>query len=262
MSKLALTAMIFWREVFFDVQEDFMSKVVAINGSPRAAKGFTAMLLAPFLEGIKEAGFEVSEFFPTRMNIKRCNCSEMNCWYKTPGKCQHTDDMDKIYPELWQAEILILATPVYVPLPGEMQDFINRLCPLMQPYLEFHEGRTRARLYQDVAIKKIVLVATGGWWEKENMDTVKRIAMELARDMNVEFAGALLRPHAAVMLNNGAPTSDAVEIFKTAKQAGYNLIKNSSIDNATLDSISRPLIPEEVYRKVCNGLLAGVARQQ
>ena len=60
-----------------------------------------------------------------------------------------------------------------------MQNFINRLTPLVNPNIEYREGRTRAQFREDVQIKEIVLVASGGWWEAENFDTVVRIVKEL-----------------------------------------------------------------------------------
>ncbi|MEO0095812.1 MAG: hypothetical protein ABIL66_07975 [candidate division WOR-3 bacterium] len=48
-----------------------------------------------------------------------------------------------------------------------MQNILNRLCPLLEPVLEFRSGRTRARLRNDVKIEKMVLIATCGWWESD-----------------------------------------------------------------------------------------------
>lgn len=39
-------------------------KVPAINSSPKMDKGNTALILAPFLEGMREAGAEVELFYP------------------------------------------------------------------------------------------------------------------------------------------------------------------------------------------------------
>ncbi len=47
-------------------------KVVAINGSPKADKGTTNMILAPFLEGMKESGAEVELFYTKKLNINPC----------------------------------------------------------------------------------------------------------------------------------------------------------------------------------------------
>jgi hypothetical protein len=68
-----------------------------------------------------------------------------------------------------EADILVLATPVYGPLPGEMQNLLNRLVPLFDSILEMRNDHTRARLRQDVKISKIVLVSTCGWWEKRQL---------------------------------------------------------------------------------------------
>ena len=73
-------------------------KVLAINSSPRMDKGNTAMILNPFLEGMREAGSEVELFYTSKLNIKPCT-GEFNCWIKTPGECYQKDDMQILYPK-------------------------------------------------------------------------------------------------------------------------------------------------------------------
>jgi multimeric flavodoxin WrbA len=138
-----------------------MTKVVAINGSPEMEKGRTAKILAPFLEGMEKAGATVELFYAKRLNVKPCD-GELYCWGKKPGECYINDSMQTLYSTLREADILVLATPVYVPLPGEMQNLLNRLVPLMDPVLKRQDGRTRARLRSDVKINKIVLVSSSG----------------------------------------------------------------------------------------------------
>ena len=215
-----------------------MTNVVAINGSPRMEKGNTARILAPFLEGMKEAGASVELFYAKRLNVKPCG-GEFYCWYKKPGECCIDDSMQPLYPKLREANILVLATPVYVPLPGEMQNLINRIMPLMNPILKRQGGRTRARLRDDVKIDKFVLVSTSGWWEMGNFGTVLRIAEELAKDVNVEFAGAILRPHAHWLTQGG---EKAEKVFGAARQAGYLLAKEGKMPRSLLKIISQPLI--------------------
>lgn len=230
-----------------------MTKVVAINGSPRMRKGNTAMILTPFIEGMEEAGAEVELFYAKRLKVEPCTGGFI-CWYQKPGECHIKDDMQLVYPKLAQAEILVLATPVYSPLPGEMQNVINRLVPLLDPLLETREGRTRARFRQEVEIRKMVVVATGGWWEKENLDTVVRIVKEFARVASVEFAGAVLRPHAFLMRDSSATrkqaefTEDGTAVVNAARRAGAELIKQGVMSEETLEMVSRPLISQEDLR--------------
>lgn len=223
-------------------------KVISINGSPRMEKGYTAIILTPFVQGMIEAGSEVELFYARRLKIKPCTCGEMYCWYNKPGECCIKDDMQLLYPQLKEADILVLATPVYIPLPGEMQNFINRLCPLIVPILENCQERTRARFHKQVKIRKIVLVSTGGWWEKANFETVVRIIEELTKDASVEFAGAVLRPHAFLMKKKEKLTKDGEAVLNMVKRAGYELIKEGVMNKETLDAISRPLVSEEELR--------------
>ncbi len=229
-----------------------MIKAVAINGSPRMEKGNTAALLAPFVQGMADAGCEVELFYTGRLKIKPCACGEMACWYRTPGECCIKDDMQQFYPRLREANILILATPVYIPLPGDMQNVINRLCPLVRPLLDFRDGRTRASFRDEVAVRQMVLVSTGGWWEKENMGTVVRIVQELAEDASVEFTGALLRPHAFLMKEEGQLTPAGEAVLNAANRAGRQLVTDGRMEQATLDEVSRPLISEEELRRRYN----------
>ncbi|MBA7545640.1 hypothetical protein ES705_38009 [subsurface metagenome] len=223
-------------------------KVIAINGSPRMEKGYTALLLSSFIQGMTDAGAEVKLFYARRLKIKPCTCGQMYCWYEKPGECCIQDDMQLLYPQLREADILVLATPVYIPLPGEMQNFINRLCPLIDPTLENREGRTRARFHKQVKISKIVLLSTGGWWEKANFETVVHITEELAKGASVEFAGALLRPHAFLMKEKGKLTQDGEAVLNAMKRAGHELVKEGGMNKETLEIISRPLISEEELR--------------
>lgn len=233
------------------------NKVIAVNGSPKMDKGNTDMLLSSFLKGMEEAGARTEVFYADRMKIKPCSCGKMYCWYDNPGVCCYKDEMQDFFPKLKEAGILVLATPVYIPLPGKMQDFINRLCPLILPYLERRDDRTRARFRKDVNIEKMVLVSTGGWWEKENFNIVVQIVEELAKNSGVEFAGALIRPHSFLMKSKGAMTEEGERVLIEAKNAGISLIKNGFISRETLDSISRPLISEEELRERYNRAVIG-----
>lgn len=225
-----------------------MTNVLAVSGSLRREKGETSRILMPFLEGMRSAGASVDLNYVKDIKIKPCR-GDFHCWDTKPGECIIKDGMQALYSKLRWADILVLATPVYIPLPGEMQNFINRLCPLVNPLLDFKEGRTRARLQKDFRIQKIVLVSSGGWWEKGNFDTVQRICEELAKDISVEFAGALLRPHAYLMTEF---EDKAEEIAAASKEAGSQLVREGRISAELLETVSQPLVAEKALRERYN----------
>ena len=181
---------------------------------------------------MEKAGATVELFYARRLNVKPCD-GEFYCWNKKSGECYLKDSMQSLYPKLREADTLVLATPVYVPLPGEMQNLINRIVPLMDPVLGIQNGRTRARFRADVKISKFVLVSSSGWWEMGNFGTLLRTVKELAKDCNVKFAGALLRPHSGSMIENSEKTE---EIFEAARQAGYELVKKGRSPKASSKS--------------------------
>ena len=228
-------------------------RVLAVHGSPRMGRGLTELVLGSFLMGMQGAKAEVERVYAHRLKLKPCACGQMHCWYTTPGACCIHDGMDEIVPRLKAADTLVLATPVYIPLPERMQTFINRLCPLIEPWLEFRAGRTRGRLRTDYALRRFVLVATGGWWERENCDTVVRIVEELAADAGVEFAGALVRPHAFLMRGEGGLTADGRAVLEAAERAGRELADAGRMRPETLAEVSRPIIAEQDLRRLYNG---------
>lgn len=63
-------------------------KIIAINSSPKMDEGNTAMILKPFLYGMKEADAQVELFHTKKMKVNLCQ-GDYACWIKTPGKCIH-----------------------------------------------------------------------------------------------------------------------------------------------------------------------------
>lgn len=235
-----------------------MTKVLAINGSARMEKGFTHTLLNAFLEGVKEAGAAIELVYAKKLKIRPC-LGDFQCWYDKVGKCIQTDDMESLYPKLRSADILVLGIPVYLPLPGEIQNLLNRLMPIVEPILEFKDGRTRAKFHDDVRIFKIVLITLGGWWEIGNLDTVAKIVQEIAEKVEVEFVGPIRRPHASLMKDN---IEKAERILDAIRRAGTQLIENGDIAPELLETISQPLISEEAFRKASNHSYEQAKRSQ
>lgn len=224
-----------------------MTKALALNSSPKMDKGNTALILTPFLEGIKEAGAEVELLYTRKLNIKPCT-GEYNCLLKTPGSCYQKDDMAMLYPKLREADIWVFATPVYVDgVPGPMKNLLDRMIPLAKASIEFRDGHCRYGLREGTAGGKVVLVSNCGFWEMDNFDLLLAHMRSICTNLMKEFAGALLRPHGGVlvpMMEMGAPVND---IFEAAKEAGRQLVKDGEMSTETLDTVSRALVPMEMY---------------
>jgi multimeric flavodoxin WrbA len=215
-------------------------------------KGNTALILNPFLEGMKEAGAEVELFYTKNLNINPCT-GELNCWFKTPGECFHNDDMNILYPKIAEADVMVFATPVYSDgVTGPMKNLIDRMIPLAQPFFELRDEHCRHPARGKVKTRKCVLVSNCGLWEKDNFDPLLVFIKAFCKNASAEFAGALLRPHGGAlptMIEMGAPIDD---IFEAAKEAGCQLAKEQKISSETLGIVSRELMPKEMYIQFAN----------
>ncbi len=84
-------------------------KVLGLFGSPRRG-GNTELLLEEALKGAETEGAEVERLHLSDLNIIPCReC--LKCYEN--GECIILDDMQKIYPKLLEADIIILASPIF-----------------------------------------------------------------------------------------------------------------------------------------------------
>ena len=227
-------------------------KVLAFNCSPKGEKGNTAMILTPFIEGIREAGAEVELLYTRKLNIKPCR----GCWIcmlKTPGKCFRKDDMQMVLPKLREADIWIFATPVQSDgVSGPMKNMMDRMMPLALPLVELRDGHCRYRLHEGVKHSKTVLVSSCGNWETDNFDPLVVHIKAFCRTMDGEFAGALLRPHAEALVPMMETGEKLDDVFQAAQDAGRQLGHDGRMSAKTLNIVSRELMPLDKYVQLLN----------
>jgi hypothetical protein len=104
------------------------------------------------------------------------------------------------------------------------------------------------------AYKRVVLVASCGLWELDNFDPMLTHLMAFCRHLDGEFAGALLRPHATLLLAM-AETGALDDVFEAARQAGRALVRDGNLPQEALATIRRELIPRDEYIEQVNAFL-------
>ena len=225
-------------------------KVLAFNTSPNMEKGNTALILNPFLNGMKKAGAEVNLYYTKNMIINQCQ-GDISCVVRTPGKCIHQDDIQTIYPKFLEADTIVFATPLYFDgMTSAMKNLIERLwLPIGTPFFEMRNGRMRHPMRPEAEAKKrkIMLVSNCGFWEIENFTPLTTHMKAMCENMNAEFAGALLRPHGPTlnaMLKMNGPVQDVLD---AAEEAGWQLVQDGKISEKTLSIVSRNLVPLADY---------------
>ncbi len=230
-------------------------KVIAINSSPRMERGNTSMILKPFLEGLKGAGAEVELFYTQELAINPCKAC-FTCWMKTPGKCKQKDDMAPLLKKFEVAEIWVLATPVYVDgMTGTLKNLLDRLIPLIVPFMELINGHCRHPLRNGVKKGKVVLVSNCGFWELDNFDSLVTHIKTICANFEREYAGALLRPYGSILKTKAKISEPQEDIINAANDAGRQLIQEGVISNETLKIIGREVVGQKEYVEIYNEMI-------
>lgn len=110
-------------------------KILVLNGSPRP-HGNTAAMVEAFRKGAEENGHAVTVVNVCHRKIAGCLACEY-CHQEGSGherQCAQKDDMQAVYPLLDEAEMIVLASPVYYHgFSGQLQCAINRIYALDKP---------------------------------------------------------------------------------------------------------------------------------
>jgi len=226
--------------------------VLALNSSPHKGEGNTALILDPFLEGLREAGANIDLQYVCELKVNPC-LADHACQIKTPGKCIQDDDMTWLFQRMMQADMWVFASPLYADgVTATLKMVMERMVPGAQPFVEIRNGRLRHPPLEGSKPKKLVFVSNCGFWEMENFDPVISQMKAFCETASVEFSGALLRPHGPMlkgMLAKGAPVSD---ILEAAKEAGRQMATAGRMSDETLRAVSRPLLPRDAFIQLSN----------
>ena len=106
--------------------------ILILQGSPRA-NGNTAWMAEEYKKAAEAAGHRVTLVNVSRKKIAGC----MACGYcrgKGNGACIQKDDMQELYPLMAEAEVLVLAAPIYYfTLCAQIQAPIQRMYCVNKP---------------------------------------------------------------------------------------------------------------------------------
>lgn len=182
-------------------------KVMAFNGSPRE-KWNTATLLNKALAGAAEKGAETELIHLYQLNYSGCR-SCFTCKLKeggSRGKCVLRDDLSPVLEKAWQADALILGTPIYFgTATGEMRSFFERL---LFPWYSYDIDR---QSFFDKEIRTALICTMGATEER---------MMEMGYEYNVALMEMFMKRvfgHAETLVVNDAYQFDDYELYAASR---------------------------------------------
>lgn len=231
-------------------------KVLALNGSPRKEESNTERLMAPLLEGMRTAGAEVDYRYLEDYELHQCAAC-FGCWVRTPGLCHNwRDGMDELLPAFNASELVILGFPLYVyTLPARVKVLIERLLPIVEPWFAPHKTvpglTTHPR--RNPQPDKLFIVSSAGFAERAHYSSLIATVEQIALMLEMEVAGTLLRPGAALL---GVPGMEPLLrlYYQRVRAAGEELAREGRLSPATQEGLNAELVPGGAgeYNAQCN----------
>jgi len=86
-------------------------RVLVLLGSPRK-KGNSTTIADHIVKGAEEGGAVCEKIFLNDLNIKSCQACDL-CQTEDEFSCSIDDDMQTLYPKIFEADAYIIATPIY-----------------------------------------------------------------------------------------------------------------------------------------------------
>ena len=106
--------------------------ILILQGSPRA-NGNTAWMAEEYKNAALAAGHDVTLVNVSKKKIAGCLACEY-CHGKGNGACIQQDDMQELYPLMAEADVLVLAAPIYYfTLAAQIQAPIQRMYCVNSP---------------------------------------------------------------------------------------------------------------------------------
>lgn len=209
--------------------DDGIRTVLAANGSPRAQKGMTDIIVRRFLAGAESAGAETEVLYPAMLKIRPCTGC-LRCWFENPGVCGQKDDMPSVAARTARADLGVFASPVYVDgMTAQMKAMFDRFVAYTPPFFEYAGDRS----YHPAPPRKgkVVVISACGFPERKHFDPIALHFRRICENMRAELLGEFYFPAASLI----ASDPDKVEPnLEAVFAAGREVVETGAISDATL----------------------------
>jgi multimeric flavodoxin WrbA len=223
-------------------------KITAFNGSPRAERGNTHVMVEAFLAGAREAGAKTENVFLAKKKIAPCIACYA-CWMKTPGKCSQRDDMDELLDKVIASDVVVFATPVYVDnVTGIMKNFMDRLIAIGDPHWERDENGECRHLMRNPKPAKIAVISNCGFPQQSHFQVIRLYYRRVARNIHAELIAEVYRDGGALLTTSTKELQPLVARYKKlVERAGRETVESSRLSPETIAKLEEPLLPSTTY---------------
>lgn len=227
-------------------------KVVAINGSPKGKDSNTNVMVAAFLKGAQEAGAETINVFLAEKDIKYCKGC-LSCRFNH-GQCVINDDMAEIVSLENGADVLLLATPLYIhDISGMLKVYMDRSIMKFYDLGYGYMEKTETGEYQGTAtlerqVPKIVMISNCGNTGRSHFQVISHWIKRTAFMMNTEVIGEIYAPQGVLLTSKNERVQPIISGYlQLLEKAGKEIATNKFMSVTTEKALEKSFVPDEIY---------------
>ena len=231
--------------------------VLVINGSPRASKGITNVVIEKFLEGCHEKGATSEVLHVARSNLKPC-AGELACFFNPDDRrCQiHKTDQGAEFAAKWiEADRIVLASPLHFnSVTSYLVRFLERLICTVDPVYAENDGFPTHR--GPCVGKPSVVIGVCAYPGVSNFTLFREVMLNYQRVFWLEPAGNLLVPMCRdlTVLGEANPRWEAVKgVVEAIVQAGREFMTNDAVAFETEEAVSAETADRETLLREFDG---------
>ena len=156
------------------------ANIVILNGHPTGRDESYQKYITDLVAALGEKELVVTVYNLCDREIKYCTGC-WSCWWATPGRCILKDSMKEIYRTVLTADQVLYISPMVAGyVSAETKKVMDRMVPLIHPYIEVVEGechhRKRYEHYPNLAL--VVQEEVGS--DQEDLEILKEFMPRLA----------------------------------------------------------------------------------
>jgi multimeric flavodoxin WrbA/putative sterol carrier protein len=229
-----------------------IKNIAVFDGGPRNKNhSKTTFMVDNFTNGAKSAGAAVDYFKLSKHKIHHCvGC--YTCWTKTPGECIFKDDMTELRKKCREADLVIFASPLYIfNVTGIMKSFMDRLLPLMKPYMLTNEkGDTmHPDRFPEKGEQGFVVFSAAGFPDIDNnFNGLKEMyRCWSSHSENAHLMGEFFLTAAEIIAH--PVYADRKKLIKDiCFKAGKQVVEEGKIDKDLMFALQDPTISKETFQ--------------
>lgn len=192
-------------------------KILGIYGSPRK-QGNSEVILDEILRAAADSGAEIRKIFAR--DLKMSGCQECGGCEKD-GLCVVKDDMQKVYPLLEAADVVVLASPIFFyGLSAQAKALVDRAQALWSRRM-LRKPRSQWKNHESGTGYLVAVGATKG---KNLFEGVKYVAKYFYDALDIDYEGGLFYKG----LEGKDDAKNSPEILKEAYVFGEKIVKRGT----------------------------------